>query len=93
MGDIVLVRESGKIKGKWKLGKVVKADASERDGLVRQVDVSYKNPNLKAITVITRPVQQVVVVHPADADSRAEEPGTVVRGDETVGRDVDDSGA
>jgi hypothetical protein len=93
MGDIVLVRESGKIKGKWKIGKVVKADASARDGLVRQVDVSYKNPNLKAITVITRPVQQVVVVHPADADSRAEEPGTAVMGDETVGRDVDDSSA
>jgi len=68
IGDIVLIQESGKIKGKWKLGRVVKADPSLRDGLVRQVDVLYKNPDSKSSIVITRAVQRVVVVHPVEED-------------------------
>jgi hypothetical protein len=68
VGDIVLLQETGLIKGKWKMGKVVKADPSLRDGFVRSIDIQYKNPGAKSYTVVTRAVQRVVVVVPVDQD-------------------------
>ena len=67
-GDVVLVQDSGMIKGKWRLGKISKAEASLRDGLVRTVDIQYKNPGAKSFITITRPVQRIVVIVPIDAD-------------------------
>jgi hypothetical protein len=67
-GDIVLIQESGIIKGKWKMGKVTRAIPSLRDGFVRNVDIHYKNPNAKSFTTITRPVQRLVVIVPIDED-------------------------
>ena len=66
VGDIVLVQESGLIKGVWKMGKITKADPSLRDGFVRNVDIQYKNANYKSFITITRPVQRIVVIVPID---------------------------
>ena len=42
-GDIVLIQDSNKIRGQWKLGKVSEVFPGE-DGIVRKVHVIYKNP-------------------------------------------------
>ena len=68
VGDIVMIQDSGKIKGKWRLGKVVKADPSSRDGLVRQVEIMYKNPESRSFIKVIRAVQRVVVISPIDHD-------------------------
>ena len=68
VGDIVLVQDSKQLQGKWKLGKVVRAEASLRDGFVRNIDIQYKNPGLTALTTITRPVQRVIVIVPIDEE-------------------------
>jgi hypothetical protein len=62
VGDIVLVQDSNQLRGKWKIARVVRADASLRDGFVRNIDVQHKNPGLTALTTITRPVQKVIVI-------------------------------
>ena len=74
IGDIVLIQESGKIKGKWKLGRIINAEPSLRDGLVRKVDILYKNPDSRSSTVVTRAVQRVVVIQPVDEDNELAEP-------------------
>ena len=56
------------IKGKWRMGKVNKADPSPRDGFVRKVNIQYKNPGAKSFTTINRPVQRIVVIVPVDED-------------------------
>ena len=68
-----MIQDSGKVKGKWKLGKVTKAEPSQRDGLVRQVDIQYKNPESNSYIAITRAVQRVVVVSPVDHDEEYDE--------------------
>ena len=73
IGDIVMIQDSGKIKGKWRLGKVVKADPSSRDGLVRQVEIMYKNPESKSFIKVMRAVQRVVVISPIDHDQEYDE--------------------
>jgi len=73
VGDVVLVQDSGMIKGKWRLGKVIKADASPRDGFVRKVDIQYKNPDAKSFITITRAVQRIVVIVPIDEDDEPAE--------------------
>ena len=67
------MQDSGMIKGKWRLGKVVKAEPSLRDGLVRTVDIQYKNPDAKSFVTITRPVQRIVVILPIDEDGEFKE--------------------
>ena len=74
VGDIVMVQqESGKIKGKWRMGRIVKAEPSNRDGVVRQVDIQYKNPDSKSFIKITRAVQRVMVVSPVEHDEEYDE--------------------
>ena len=68
IGDIVMVQDSGMIKGKWKLGKIVEANPSSRDGCVRSVDIQYKNPDAKSFITITRPVQRIVVILPVEEE-------------------------
>ena len=68
VGDIVMIQESGKIMGKWKLGRLVKAEPSLRDGLVRKVDVQYKSPESQTSIIVTRAVQRLVVIAPVDED-------------------------
>ena len=68
VGDIVLVQNSGMIEGKWKLGKVVRAGPSLRDGYVRTVDIQYKNPESTSFITISRPVQRIVVILPMEAE-------------------------
>jgi len=68
VGDVVLIQETGMIKGKWRMGKVNKADPSPRDGFVRKVNIQYKNPGAKSFTTINRPVQRIVVIVPVDED-------------------------
>ena len=68
VGDIVMIQESGKIMGKWKLGRLVKAEASIRDGLVRKVDVQCKSPESQTSIIMTRAVQRLVDIAPVDED-------------------------
>ena len=42
-GDIVLIQDSNQIRGQWKLGKVSEVFPGE-EGIVRKVQVTYKNP-------------------------------------------------
>ena len=67
VGDIVMVQDANQIRGKWKLGRVYTADPSLRDGYVRNVEVEYKS-GTRDYTRITRPVQRLVVIVPADED-------------------------
>ena len=66
VGDIVIVQDSNLIRGKWRLGRVTKAEQSLRDGYVRNVDVEYKNPSSKNFLSVTRPVQKLIVLVPID---------------------------
>ena len=67
--DIVMIQqESGKVKGKWRLGRIVRAEPSSRDGVVRQVEIRYKNPESKSFSTVTRAVQRVVVISPVEHD-------------------------
>ena len=65
-GDVVIVQDSNLIRGKWRLGRVSKADPSLRDGFVRNVDIEYKNIGSKRHLTIMRPVQRVIVLIPIE---------------------------
>ena len=65
-GDIVIVQDSNLIRGKWRIGRVTKAEPSLRDGFVRNVEIEYKNPNSKKYLTITRAVQRLIVLVPVD---------------------------
>ena len=67
-GDIVLIQDSNSVRGKWKMGRVSKAEPSLRDGFVRNVEIQYKNPNHRLFTTITRPVQRIIVIVPVEGD-------------------------
>ena len=64
VGDIVLIQDSGMIKGRWKLGRVTAAVPSTRDGCVRTVEIQYKAPDAPNLVTITRPVQRICVILP-----------------------------
>ena len=66
VGDIVIIQDSGMLRGKWKMGRVVEASPSLRDGFVRNVQVTYRNPNHTANTTVTRAVQRLIVLVPVD---------------------------
>ena len=65
-GDVVIVQDSNLIRGKWRIGRVTKADPSLRDGFVRNVEIEYKNTGSKKYLTITRAVQRVIVLVPAE---------------------------
>jgi len=67
-GDIVLIQDSNSVRGKWKMGRVSKAEPSLRDGFVRNVEIQYKNPNHRLFTTITRPAQRIIVIVPVEGD-------------------------
>ena len=46
VGDIVIMQELNALRGHWKLGKVSKVYTSE-DGVIRNVDMQYKNETSK----------------------------------------------
>ena len=74
VGDIVMIQqESGKVKGKWRLGRIVKAEPSNRDGIVRQVEITYKNTDSKSFSNLTRAAQRVVVISPVEHDEEYED--------------------
>ena len=50
------------------MGIVSKADPSLRDGFVRNVEINYKNENASSFTTISRPVQRIIVLVPANGD-------------------------
>jgi hypothetical protein len=64
--DVVIVQDSNLIRGKWRLGRISKAESSLRDGFVRNVQIKYKNPCSKNFLTITRPVQRVIVLVPVE---------------------------
>ena len=66
VGDIVLIQDSNQVRGKWKFGRFARADASLRDGFVRNIEIEYKNPGASNYTTITRPVQRIIVLVPVD---------------------------
>ena len=68
VGDIVLIQDSNQIRGKWKLGRIMQADPSLRDGFVRNVEIQYKNVEANTYTTINRPVQKIVVLVPIDEE-------------------------
>ena len=66
IGDVVLVKDSNLIRGKWRLGRIIRADPSLRDGYVRNVEISYKNPDSKNVLTIARPIQKIIVLVPVE---------------------------
>ena len=54
-------------------GKIVRADPSANDGMVRMVDLHYKNPDTKSYVTVTRAVQKILVILPVDHDSDYDE--------------------
>jgi len=66
VGDVVLIQDSNLIRGKWKLGQVIRADPSLRDGYVRNVDIHHKNPGSKNFLTLTRPIQKIIVLVPVE---------------------------
>ena len=73
IGDIVLIKDSNSVRGRWKLGRVNKTIASG-DGYVRRCVVVYKQqpPGIKLaskFTSIERPIQDLVVIIPKDEDA------------------------
>ena len=66
--DIVMVQDSNSVRGRWRMGRVSKAEPSLRDGFVRNIDIEYKNPNHTVFTTITRPVQRVIVIVPVEGE-------------------------
>ena len=66
-------QESGKVTGTWKLAKVTKAEPSTRDGVVRQVELQYKNPGSKSYMTVVRAVQRIVVISPVEHDEEYDE--------------------
>ena len=69
----MIQQESGKVKGKWRLGRIAKTEPSDRDGAVRKVDIQYKNTESKSFVTVTRAVQRVVVISPIDHDMEYDE--------------------
>ena len=72
IGDIVLVKDAKSVRGHWKLGKVSKVYQSQ-DQHVRRCSIMYKPklPGLqfpKSSILIDRPIQDVVVIVPVDAE-------------------------
>ena len=79
IGDVVIVQDSKQVRGKWKLAAVSNVFPSD-DGLVRKVELKYKNykptdPVHKysgvPYTIIERPVQRLVVIVPIDDDDES----------------------
>ena len=74
VGSIVLIQDSEKVRGKWKLGKVSKCKFSDCNK-VRLVEVQYKVPKPnesmhkykeRPYTTVERAVQRLVVLVPAN---------------------------
>ena len=73
-GDIVLIQDSNQIRGQWELGKVSEVFPGE-DGIVRKVQVAYKNPkpgkpphmyNGRGYITVERSVNRLVLLLPVD---------------------------
>ena len=62
----MIIQDSNQIQGRWTLGRITVADASLRDGYVRNVEVEYKSPGSSRFMNVTRPVQRIVVLIPVD---------------------------
>jgi hypothetical protein len=58
VGDIVLLVDEGLPRGKWLLGRIVKAIPG-RDGLVRTVEVKTQN------SILVRPIQKLCMLEEA----------------------------
>ena len=76
IGDIVIVEDSKQVRGNWRLATVSDVFPSD-DGLVRKVELKYKNEKpdeSKKVytgvpyTKIERPVQTIVVIIPVDGE-------------------------
>ena len=70
--DIVMIKDSNAVRGKWKLGKVSQVSPGS-DGKVRNVKVQYKvqneDPNkANKYTTIDRSVNRLIVIVPSDEE-------------------------
>ena len=83
VGDIVLIQDSNMVRGSWRLGRVSSVFPGD-DGMVRNVEVQYKNLDSKEnparyrgkpYTTITRPVQRLVVLLPCTDTTGTDAPG------------------
>ena len=64
VGDVVLVQDLNPVRGKWKMALVEKAIES-KDGRVRRVEISYKSPEGRCLSV-ERAVQKLIVIVACD---------------------------
>ena len=67
VGDVVLFPRVGSEQAVgrpvWRLGRVVLAGASKRDGKVRKVEIEYKNSEEVVFRKTTRAVREIAVLH------------------------------
>ena len=61
VGDVVLLKEEGVVRGKWPMGRVTEVHPSE-DGLVRSVTLKTET------SVFKRPIHKVVLLVAAGAE-------------------------
>ena len=66
VGDVVIIQDKDLRRSKWKLGKVEEASPGS-DGKVRKVSLKYIN-SAGSATRVMRPVQNLVVLLPAEGD-------------------------
>ena len=70
VNDIVIIQDSNVVRGEWKLVSIKRILPSQ-DGLIRKCEVEYKLKHQDGIisnsfTVVTRPVQRLIILLPVE---------------------------
>ena len=68
VGDICLIKYANELKGRYRLGKVQSVKKGT-DGLVRTVNLVYKNLGEKVFREVDRPVHGIAVIVPIEEQS------------------------
>ena len=65
VGDLVVIHDKDLKRSEWKLGRIVEAIPG-KDGIVRRIEIEYKNKESVQFVRITRSVQRVIVILPVE---------------------------
>ena len=64
-GDIVLIKDTNAVRGNWQLGQIDNLHYGN-DNVCRKVDIRYKIPVNKRCNIISRAVQNIVILLPVE---------------------------